>query len=215
MFGSRTPVALYVSLVGTMKTAEKSIADLKAEIDKHEAGEKFTSLQYHMSWHAVSLLGELTDAKLAQWCLASAPAILSGVTEQSIWTEEALNAEPAAIKWWLSVLSTARDQIVRYSNPSSRSTSPASNFVEDYERNFYAKLWQEATITGQHAVMTDLKEREAAERRKIEEQRVAEKHRQNVEAILKEAEKKARREERKAWKKQQEHLPLKDMSDKS
>lgn len=202
MFGTSTPLALYATLLHARKEATTSIDDLQKAIDTSKKDGHFGAIQYHLSWHAASLLGEVTAARQADRWLSTTPAALQGKEERDAWSQDrdAINSDEEARKWWLSVLwdvshhMTNRGRI----NPASRSTSVASNLAEDYETMFSAKIWEEAGAEGRYAIAeAELAQRER-ERQEYEENQKKAREERLLELERKEAEKKARREARKA-----------------
>jgi hypothetical protein len=198
---TNTPVGMFASFRAVMENGERSIKDLKSQVDKHyETDRKFVDLQYHFAWSAISILGELTFAKMAQWHMVHAPDCLKELEEVQLYSayRHGVNELEEAKKWWLGVLQNSHNEMCCTVNPASRSTSPASNFEEDYERKFHTEVWQGAGTDGHTAVFNEITRQAEELRLKLEEERKEEALRRQIEEERKARERKERRDAKKA-----------------
>lgn len=208
MIHTGTPLGLLAFLRNSMGEAQKDIAKLKEAIAKDEAtaGIYYSQTQYHLAWYALDLLGSTTYSMRAAYYEHNCPADLKAMREISwgnMWNEEdQLNKATENQEWMISTLESAHRWILRSINPASRSTSPTSNYAEDYERKFHTQLWENAGDKTRLLVMQAInteRERQAeqyrAENAEKEAKRLA------AEAAL-EAAKKARRAARRALRKE-------------
>jgi len=200
MYGtSNTPLNLLTSLLHKQKEGTLAIVDLQKAIDAHKETGDFAAIQYHMRWQAASLLGEMTNAHQATRWLSVLPLFLQGIDEMGAYSKDrdAINANEDARKWWLFILWEVSRQVGRSVNPSSRSTSVASNLEEDYQQAFASQIWDGAGPEGRLAVATAEMAQQERNRLEYEERQRKQREDHLLELERKEAERKAKRLARK------------------
>lgn len=193
---TNTPVGMFASFRAVMENGERSIKDLKSQVDKHyETDRKFVDLQYHLAWNSITMLGDLTFAKLAQRHIVHAPDCLKELDEVKIYSayRHGANEFEEVKKWWLGVLQSAHSEMCCTTNPASRSTSPASNFEEDYERKFNTEVWSGAGTDGHTAVFNEITRQAEELRKKLEQERAEDALRRQIEEDRKKEERRAKR----------------------
>jgi hypothetical protein len=206
-----TPRGLWKFARSCVSRANEMSNDLASARSKDDAARATNPHHGHyheqswMAWRSVEYLGVLVWEGLARSVIADCPDQTWGTGgEDGAFSEFDYHDQPELWpeedrKWFLRWCCEASRRVVgRSIDPASRSTSPSSNFAEDYELHFWRRL-----VDGMSAevrlmvaqVEVDRVNRDRAEYRAKQEAAKAEEARLEAERV---AARRARRAERRA-----------------